>query len=212
MGTRKGTPSRKSAFDISFNAFSLRRPQIWPEINGFASREQKLKNNRFLRKTFFSIITFHSVKAQHSFCQQRIPPVGTRRMNYNLTLKGHLEQVKLVAPDRKRSCCISVDPYRWPEPMVFCGCWGLTPRLLNTAYGVFIALAGLYQMWLPKKLVVVTFHDLKWPWRHEEGSLVVIFRLRVSSLPLTRCLRVFWMVFLQKSRLSFFSHWLIMER
>ena len=60
--------------------------------------------------------------------------------------------------------------------------------------------------------LLVTFHDMKWPWRHDEGSLVAIFRLKVSSLPVTRCLRVFLMVFLQKRRLSFFSHWLIVER
>ena len=37
-----------------------------------------------------------------------------------------------------------------------------------------------------------------------------MFRLRVASLPVTRCLKVFWMVFVQKRRLSFF-HWLIMK-
>ena len=58
----------------------------------------------------------------------------------------------------------------------------------------------------------MTFHDLKWPWRLDEGSPVTIFRLRVSILPVTRCFRVFWMVFMQKRRLSFSSHWLIMER
>ena len=46
---------------------------------------------------------------------------------------------------------------------------------------------------------------------HDEGSPVTIFRLNVLILPVTRCLRVFWMVFVQKRRLSIFSHWL-MER
>ena len=46
-------------------------------------------------------------------------------------------------------------------------------------------------------------------WRGVIGHCVTIFWLRVSSLPLTRCLRVFWMVFVQKRRLSFFSHWLM---
>ena len=59
---------------------------------------------------------------------------------------------------------------------------------------------------------MVTFRDLKWPWWHDEGSPVTIFRLRMSILPVVRCLRVFWMVFVQKRRLSFFSPWLIMER
>ena len=60
--------------------------------------------------------------------------------------------------------------------------------------------------------LLVTIHDLKWPRRHDEGSLVAIFRLRVSSLPIPRCLRAFRMVFVQKRRPSFFSHWLKMER
>ena len=60
--------------------------------------------------------------------------------------------------------------------------------------------------------MLVTFYDLKWPWRHDEGSTVTIFRLRVLILPVNRCLRVFWMVFVQKRRISFFFHWLIMER
>ena len=62
--------------------------------------------------------------------------------------------------------------------------------------------------------LIVTFHDLKWPWGHDEGSLVTIFWLRMStaSLPVTRCFRVFRMVFVQKRLLSFVSHWLLMER
>ena len=36
----------------------------------------------------------------------------------------------------------------------------------------------------------MTFHDLKWPWKHAEGSLVSIFRLRVSSLLVNRCFSV----------------------
>ena len=59
--------------------------------------------------------------------------------------------------------------------------------------------------------LLVTFHDLKWPWWHDEGSPVTKFLLRMSIIPVTRCLRVFWMVFVQKRRLSFFSHWLIIR-
>ena len=63
-------------------------------------------------------------------------------MNYNLTLKGNFENLTSGQdPDRKRSCCISVDPYGRPEHI----------------YGVFIALAGLYKKLLLKKLSV-TFH------------------------------------------------------
>ena len=57
-------------------------------------------------------------------------------------------------------------------------------------YGVVMALAGLYKKVIAEKLLVA-FLDLKWPWRHGEGSLVAIFRLRVSSSPVNRCLRVF---------------------
>ena len=59
---------------------------------------------------------------------------------------------------------------------------------------------------------LVNFYALKRPWRHDEGSLVAIFRLRVLSLPVARCSRVFRVVFVQKRRLPFFSNWLIMER
>ena len=119
-------------------------------------------------------------------------------MNYNVAWKGHLKKnnPRLRSwPDRKRSCCISVDPYGRPEHI----------------YGVFIALVGLYQKLLPKScwLPFVTWNDLK-IWRHGEGSLVAIFRLRVSSLPVTRCSRAFRMSFFQKRRLSFFAfHFLL---
>ena len=59
---------------------------------------------------------------------------------------------------------------------------------------------------------MVTFHDLKCPRGHEEGSLVAMLRIGVSSLPVNRCLRAFQMVFAQKRRLSIFSHCLIIER
>ena len=43
------------------------------------------------------------------------------------------------------------------------------------------------------------------------GSLVAIFPFRASSIPVTRCFRVFRMVLVQKRRLSIYSYWLIME-
>ena len=55
-------------------------------------------------------------------------------------------------------------------------------------------------------------YDLKWPWRHEKGSLVAIFWFRMSSVPVIRCLKVFRMVFVPKRRISILFHWLIMER
>ena len=87
-------------------------------------------------------------------------------------------------PDPKRSCCMSVDPHRRPEH-----------------YGVFIKLVCLTKG-IAEKLLV-TFHDLKWPWRYEEGSLVTILWFRVSSLPMHRCLRVFRVVFVKKAPFNF---------
>ena len=55
--------------------------------------------------------------------------------------------------------------------------------------------------------LLVTFHDLKWPWRHGKGSLVAIFWFSVSILLVTWCLRVFRMIFVQTRRLSVLSHW-----
>ena len=63
---------------------------------------------------------------------------------------------------------------------------------------------------IAEKLLVI-FHDLEWPWWHDERSLVAIFRFGVSSLTVNRCLRVFGMVFGQKRRRSNLSHWFIME-
>ena len=97
-----------------------------------ASREQKLKIAVFV-KTFFSIITFDSVKARHSFCQNRVSLVETSLRNYILTLKAHIENLT-SGQGQKRSCCISVDPYRQPEHI----------------YGVVIALAGFDRNILPK--------------------------------------------------------------
>ena len=86
-------------------------------------------------------------------------------------------------------------------------------RQLELICCVFIALASLYRKLLPKNYWnLLTFHDLKCLSQHDKGSLVAIFRFRVSSLPVTRCLRVFcFFVLAQKRRFSFFSHWLIMR-
>ena len=41
----------------------------------------------------FSVITFDSVETQHFFCQHRVSLVEPRRMKYNLTLKGYVENL-----------------------------------------------------------------------------------------------------------------------
>ena len=164
LGTWRATTPRKSAFDSYFNAVSSLCSQIWPMINGLASREQKLKNSRFAKKVFY-INTFDSVKIRISPCQHRICFLETRQKNYNVTLIGHFENLTSRSfqvrswSDRKRSCCISVDPY----------------GRLEHIYGVLIALAGLYQI-LPKNCwrPFMTWNDLgdmaRGHWSQYSGS------------------------------------------
>ena len=108
-------------------------------------REKKLKVVFFFVKCF-SVTTFDSVQTQHLFCQHHVSLVRTRRMIYNLTLKGYVENLTSGQgpwPDPKRSRCISVDPYRRPEHM----------------YGVSIALAGSWSKSYCRK----TTGGLPWP-------------------------------------------------
>ena len=51
------------------------------------------------------------------FCQRRVPLMNTLRMTYSLTLEGHFENLAEGQDhdDRKRSCCLLVDPYVQPE-------------------------------------------------------------------------------------------------
>ena len=94
----------------------------------------------------------------------------------------------------EKSCCISVDPF---NPCTNLWCCHRSSLSISKV--------------MAEKLLL-TFLDPKWPRRHEEESLVAIFRLRVSNILVTRCLRMFRMVFVQSSRLTIFSDWHIMER
>ena len=51
--------------------------------------------------------------------------------------------------------------------------------------------------------LLVTYHDLKWPRRHEEGSLVAIFWFRVSILTVNGCLKGFQMIYVQKGAFQY---------
>ena len=135
-------------------------PQIWPEINSLASRKLKIT---------LKIAVF----AKQFFCNNFMFSKGTTIILPESCFSCWDASNELWV-DLKRSYCISFDPYRWPEHI----------------YGVFNALSAIWSLSkvIAEKLLI-TFHDLKWPWRHGEGSLVAIFRLRVSSLPVTRCLR-----------------------
>ena len=100
-------------------------------------------------------------------------------MNYNLTLKGHFENLTsgqghgLIRNGYLWSC-IGISWSRWSSWTqlwcLHCSSWYLSKVIAEK--------------------LLVTFHDLKWSWRHDEGSLVSIFRIRVWSLPVTRCLSV----------------------
>ena len=93
--------------------------------------------------------------------------------------------------DFKRSCWEFDRRSRsWPDRKRSCCIQGDPYCRPKHIYGVFVAPAG----------------------GHKKGSLAAIFRFRISYLPVFRCLRVFRMVSIQKRRLSFFSHWLIMKR
>ena len=98
----------------------------------------------------------------------RVPLVETSRMNYQLTLKGHFKiwpKVKVMT---------------WLEKIIM-----HISRSVSSAWAC-IYLRCLHRSSLPLSNVIggkllVTFHDLKWPWRHE-GSLFAIFLFRVSTL------------------------------
>ena len=105
---------------------------------------------------------------------------------------GQFEWPNLVWSIKGDVAYLSVDPYRRPEHI----------------YGVFIASSWSLSKVIAEKRLT-TWNDLKWPKRHNESSLVAIFRLWVSSLPVTRCLGVFRMGLVQKKRRSIFSNWLI---
>ena len=85
-------------------------------------------------------------------------------------------------------------------------CLDLSVMLLHQSYFFTLVLFCLFL-----KINQMRWNDLRWSWGHDEGSLVASFRFRVSSLPVTWCLRMLRMVFIQNRRLSNFSHWLIME-
>ena len=84
---------------------------------------------------------------------------------------------------------------------------------LNVSYicVVFITLACLSEKLLPKNC---WWHFMTWSDLGDmrRGSLLVSCRFRVSSLPVTRYLRVLGIGFVQKRRLSILFHWFIMER
>ena len=87
---------RKSSFDSTLKALSLRCPQIELEIRGLPPESKNYKNIPFYEKCF-SVITFYSVK----------PVIGLgdivflllrntmRRMNYDLTLNSHVGNLKV---------------------------------------------------------------------------------------------------------------------
>ena len=121
------------------------------KIHGLASREQKLKNSSLGLKRIFCNSFWLSKDTEFILPACSILFLFLRRIEWTINtltyryLKRSFWKFGLRSrswPDRKRSCCISVDPYGRPEHI----------------YGVFIALAGLYQKLLPKSA-----GDLSWP-------------------------------------------------
>ena len=62
------------------------------------------------------------------------------------------------------------------------------------------------------KKLLMSFYDLKWPWRHGRGSLVAIFRLWLTILPVSWCLKGFEWFSTKRDAFHFFSHWFTMDR
>ena len=176
---------QKSVFDTSFNALLQRWTKLRPKIDGLASVNNNTKNSRFTKMFFFffffSVITFDSINARHPYSQYPVPLTKTRRMNYHLTLKGHVEnlaegQGHVTWSEKLKSHISRSVSSAWTHIKCF--------RRSNMS---------LSRVFVEKLLV--TFDDLKWSRGHEEGSLVTIFWFTVSSLPVTWCLRMFRMVF-----------------
>ena len=145
-------------------------------------------------------MNFDSIKARHSFWQHGTPLVKTRRMNYNLTLKRHVEN--LTEGQGHYLVGIGHVGYR----SVSC----IRQSCIRSVSSAWTRLWCFHRSSLSlSKVIAENSFDLSWPdWpgRHDEVSLVAIFRFRVAVLPVTRCLRVFWMIFVPKRRLSIFSH------
>ena len=134
--------------------------------------------------------------------QHRVPLVKARWMNHNLTLKGHVESFtsgqghNLIGKGHVAYQSIRIVGLNTPIYMVI---WCF--------YRSSLSLSKV----IAEKLLV-TFHDLKWSrWHEGRGSLVAIFRFRVSSLPVTRCVSVS-NGFRPKEAPFNFPYLLIMER
>ena len=134
-----------------------------------------------------------SNSAPEPFSQRSISLLKTRRMNYNLTLKGHFENLTSgQGHDLIEKGHVAYHSIR------------------IVGFNTFMVLLLLYLVSI-KSYCRKTAGDLSWPemtlftWWHDEDSLVAIFWFRVSILPVNWCLKVFRMVFVQKRHLSISS-------
>ena len=117
-------------------------------------------------------------------------------MNYNLTLKGHFKNLTWgQGHDLFKKVMMHISRSVWS--------FWTQIRCLRCFHRFSWCLSKV----IAEKLTV-TFLDLKCPWGHEEGSLGAIFQFRVWIIPVTRCLRVFRMGFVQNRRFSIFLNWL----
>ena len=89
-----------------------------------------------------------------------------------ISLKGHFENLTVIT---------------WPEKVMVIS----QPVSLTRTYTWFHRSSLSLSKVISNKKLLVTIHDLNWPWGHEKGSLVSIFQCRMSSLPVNRCLSVY---------------------
>ena len=131
---------------------SKERQKITTKLLGTFFRSEEM----FLQcKNISCVITFASVKARHSFCQHRVSLVDTRRINYNLIFKVILKiwpQVKVMTWSEKVMLHIS---------RIVSSAWTHQRCFHRSSWPLIKVIA---------EKLLITFHDLNWPWWHDEGS------------------------------------------
>ena len=108
------------------------------------------------------------------FCQHRVCLVKVCRMNYNLKLKDHSKGN--CSPSRHMMLS-EITPSSWRIRRFHGHLWCFHP----SRWSLLKVIA---------EKLLVTFHDMKCSWRHDEETIVAIFQLKVLSLSVNRYLGV----------------------
>ena len=124
------------------------------DLRSTASRRAKAKKITVFAKNVFYVMTFDSGKARHSCSQHRVSLVATHRMNYNLTLNVILKI--------------------WPEVKVMTCSEKIILHISRSVWSSWTHLRCFHRFsWCLSKVIaeelLVTFHDLKWPWVMRKG-------------------------------------------